>query len=125
MCVPGTDVGIARNGPPVSVFGLGSQLSSWLKPPDSQMTRICFCEAASSRHGRLQQPRKADRRHARRAGQRAQELAPLEQVFGAIGRHSGTSCQILLAPINLLERWSSLDANSIAAPHPNSNPNPH
>ena len=25
---PGTDVGMARNGPPVSVFGFGSQVSS-------------------------------------------------------------------------------------------------
>ena len=34
MCTPVAEVGIARNGPPVSVFGLGSQLSSWLNPPD-------------------------------------------------------------------------------------------
>ena len=26
--IPGTEVGIARNGPPNSVFGFGSQLSS-------------------------------------------------------------------------------------------------
>src|SRR5688572_8325522 len=43
MCVPGTDVGIARNGPPVSVFGLGSHVSSWLTPPCRKIfsTRLC------------------------------------------------------------------------------------
>ncbi len=40
--MPGTDVLIARNGPPVSVPGLGSQLSSWLKPPCMLKTTIRF-----------------------------------------------------------------------------------
>ena len=41
---PGTAVGIERNGPPVGVPGLGSQVSSWLEPPASQsrMTRFSF-----------------------------------------------------------------------------------
>ena len=41
--MPGTDVGMARNGPPVFVPGLGSQLSNWLKPPAIQKTTTCFC----------------------------------------------------------------------------------
>jgi len=40
-----TEVAIARNGPPVSVFGLGSQLSSWLRPPCKKILRIRFCLA--------------------------------------------------------------------------------
>src|SRR3954470_15303358 len=40
--MPGTDVGIARNGPPVAVPGFGSQLSSWLRPPDMLNTTIRF-----------------------------------------------------------------------------------
>src|SRR6516165_6723 len=47
MCTPGTDVGIAWNGPPVSVSGLGSQVSSWLTPPESQKTTQRFCCEAS------------------------------------------------------------------------------
>ena len=43
MCRPGTLVGIARKGPPVVVFGFGSQLSSWLSPPWSQNVRTRFC----------------------------------------------------------------------------------
>ena len=38
MCVPGTEVGIAWNGPPVSVPGLGSQVSSWLAPRPGNLT---------------------------------------------------------------------------------------
>src|SRR5207253_10449232 len=34
--VPGTLVAIARKGPPVSVPGLGSHVSSWLAPPRSE-----------------------------------------------------------------------------------------
>ena len=45
---PGTLVSIDRNGPPVSVLGLGSQVSSWLAPPASQITRTCRCFLASS-----------------------------------------------------------------------------
>ncbi len=48
MCVPGTDVGIALNGPPVSVFGFGSQVSSWLTPPDRKMTSTRFCDFFNS-----------------------------------------------------------------------------
>ncbi len=40
--MPGTDVGIERNGPPVGVPGLGSQVSSWLEPPASQSRMTCF-----------------------------------------------------------------------------------
>ena len=42
MWMPGTEVGIARNGPPVAVPGLGSQLSSWLRPPCMLNTTIRF-----------------------------------------------------------------------------------
>ena len=45
---PGTLVSIERNGPPVSVLGLGSQVSSWLAPPASQITSICRCLLAMS-----------------------------------------------------------------------------
>ena len=45
---PGTVVSIDRNGPPVSVLGLGSQVSSWLAPPASQTTSTCRCFLASS-----------------------------------------------------------------------------
>ena len=45
----GTLVGMARNGPPVSVFGFGSHVSSWLTPPARKMTSIRFCADASSR----------------------------------------------------------------------------
>ena len=45
-CVPGTDVGIARNGPPVSVPGFGSHVSSWLAPPASHKVMIDFCRSA-------------------------------------------------------------------------------
>ncbi|MEA3209839.1 MAG: hypothetical protein QOE70_2896 [Chthoniobacter sp.] len=31
-----------RKGPPKSVFGFGSQLSSWLMPPSSQTKSTCF-----------------------------------------------------------------------------------
>ena len=34
--MPGTAVGIDRNGPPVAAPGLGSHVSSWLAPPASQ-----------------------------------------------------------------------------------------
>src|SRR6476661_4315124 len=40
--MPGTDVGIARNGPPVAVPGFGSQLSSWLRPPAMLNTTMRF-----------------------------------------------------------------------------------
>ena len=45
---PGTLVSIDRNGPPVSVLGLGSQVSSWLAPPASQITSTCRSFLASS-----------------------------------------------------------------------------
>src|SRR6478752_5741714 len=58
--MPGTLVGIARNGPPNRVFGLGSQLSSWLIPPSIQMKRTClafFCmSAAAAGCSRLERP---------------------------------------------------------------------
>lgn len=40
--MPGTELGMARKGPPNCVFGLGSQLSSWLSPPSIQMKRTCL-----------------------------------------------------------------------------------
>ena len=43
MWTPGTDVGMARNGPPVAVPGFGSQLSSCERPPARLMTIIRFC----------------------------------------------------------------------------------
>src|SRR5687767_8292938 len=57
--IPGTEVGMARNGPPVLVPGLGSQLSSWLKPPDmlKQRTRICFLANSFAAAGRANTPR--------------------------------------------------------------------
>ena len=42
MRTPGTLVGMAWKGPPVSVPGLGSHDSSWLTPPASQITRTRF-----------------------------------------------------------------------------------
>ncbi len=36
------------NGPPVLVPGLGSQVSSWLAPPASQITRTRFSFLAIS-----------------------------------------------------------------------------
>jgi hypothetical protein len=47
MRVPGTAVGIEANGPPVSVPGLGSQVSSWLTPPARKMTSTRFWALAS------------------------------------------------------------------------------
>ena len=44
MWMPGTEVGIARNGPPVGVPGFGSQLSSCERPPAMLMTIMRFCE---------------------------------------------------------------------------------
>ena len=54
MCVPGTEVGIALNGPPVSVLGFGSHDSSWLTPPDEEddhhpLLRPAPAAAAASR----------------------------------------------------------------------------
>src|SRR5215204_4051193 len=46
--VPGTDVWIALNGPPVSVFGFGSHDSSWLSPPSRKTTSTRFCALESS-----------------------------------------------------------------------------
>ena len=46
--VSATDVGIARNGPPNSVLGLGSQLSSCESPPAILKTTTRFCVLASS-----------------------------------------------------------------------------
>jgi len=48
MCVPETEVGMALNGPPVSVFGFGSHDSSWLKPPERKITITRFCDRASA-----------------------------------------------------------------------------
>src|SRR5205823_2232452 len=48
MWIPGTEVGMARNGPPVSVPGFGSQDSSWLRPPERKMTTTRFWARASS-----------------------------------------------------------------------------
>ena len=55
MLMPGTDVGIDRNGPPVGVPGLGSQVSSWLEPPASQsrITRFCCDLSAPAKAGCL------------------------------------------------------------------------
>ncbi len=40
---------MAWNGPPVSVPGLGSHVSSWLTPPAMKITRTRFCALSSSR----------------------------------------------------------------------------
>ena len=55
MWIPGTDVGIARNGPPVGAPGLGSQVSSWLEPPASQskITRFWFRFISAASAGEL------------------------------------------------------------------------
>ncbi len=44
ISIPGTEVAIERNGPPVDVPGLGSHVSSWLEPPanHSRITRLFF-----------------------------------------------------------------------------------
>ena len=41
--VPGTFVGMLLKGPPVDVPGLGSQVSNWEGPPQSQRRMQCFC----------------------------------------------------------------------------------
>ena len=53
--IPGTLVEIARNGPPVEVPGLGSQVSSWLEAPanQSRMTRFCCFLSSPARAGAL------------------------------------------------------------------------
>ena len=51
MWMPGTSVGIARNGPPVFTPGFGSHVSNWLAPPASQRRitrRSCFRSSAAS-----------------------------------------------------------------------------
>ena len=48
LWIPGPLVGIARPGPPVSVPGLGSQLSSCERPPCMLMTSIRFSSLASA-----------------------------------------------------------------------------
>ena len=85
MWMPGTEVGIDRNGPPVGAPGLGSQVSSWLEPPASQsrMTCFCFCFSSAASAGGLED---VERRHVRRqrrraGGQRAEEAAAVEGVF--------------------------------------------
>ena len=59
--MPGTDVLIARNGPPVSVPGLGSQLSSWLNPPcmlkrTTRFWSLLSCAAAAGRAKKSRPP---------------------------------------------------------------------
>ena len=74
MCVPGTEVGMAWNGPPVSVLGFGSHVSSWLTPPERKMTRTRFCAFASfALASRRCEPGRAERRGGagRRRGTRA------------------------------------------------------
>lgn len=46
--MPGTEVWIALNGPPVSVLGFGSHVSSWLTPPARKITSTRFCDFFSS-----------------------------------------------------------------------------
>ena len=68
---------MAWNGPPVLVPGLGSQVSSWLTPPASQIIRTRFCcliEGAAAKAGltnesraeRPQRPAAAPARKSRR-----------------------------------------------------------
>src|SRR5258708_2472922 len=56
--MPGTLVEIARNGPPESVPGLGSQVSNWLGAPVSQSRMQCFCSflACSANAGNEKSP---------------------------------------------------------------------
>ena len=86
MWMPGTAVGIDRNGPPVGVPGLGSHVSSWLEPPASQsrMTRLSLPLELASEHGALEH---VEHRHvggeSRGAGgDRAEEATPAEGMVG-------------------------------------------
>ena len=58
--VPGTFVGMLLKGPPVVVPGLGSQVSNWLGPPQSQRRIQCFCFflAISAKAGAPKRPAK-------------------------------------------------------------------
>src|SRR3954471_4362178 len=58
ICTPSTFVLIARNGPPESVPGLGSQVSNWLGAPVSQRRMQCFCcfFASSAKAGSEKSP---------------------------------------------------------------------
>ena len=84
--MPGTEVGIARNGPPVAAPGLGSQVSSWLAPPASQsrMTRFCcfFSSPASAGVPQDVQARHVGREGRGAGGQRAEEAAAVEGMLG-------------------------------------------
>ena len=86
MWMPGTDVGIDRNGPPVGVPGLGSHVSSWLDPPASQsrMTRFSFRFSSPASTGSLEH---VEHRHVRgegrgAGGDGAEEAAAVEGVVG-------------------------------------------
>ena len=82
MWMPGTEVGMAWNGPPVSVPGLGSQVSSWLTPPGSQMTSTRFCGRLQLLgRGRLDQAAEAEHARAAPAATPAEEPAPRERVL--------------------------------------------
>src|SRR5204862_533899 len=70
--MPVTEVGIARKGPPVSVPGFGSQLSSWLRPPCISITTMRFCSPAS---------RRAWAGWADHPSPPAQEFPPREEMF--------------------------------------------
>jgi hypothetical protein len=57
--MPGTEVGIARKGPPVATPGLGSQLSNWESPPCMLITsiRFCFFVSSAAMEGAVKRPK--------------------------------------------------------------------
>ena len=75
---------MAWNGPPVSVPGLGSQVSSWLTPPASQMTSTRFAARCSSlaAAGWIM-PREAEQPQ-RPAAVPSQEVPPRQRCSGEL-----------------------------------------
>ncbi len=92
--MPGTDVGIERNGPPVSVPGLGSQVSSWLEPPASQSRMTCF-PLALEVGGHRRRLQDVERRHVGgegrgTGGHGAEEAATIEGMLGRAAEKGAT-----------------------------------
>ncbi len=93
MWTPGTEVGIERNGPPVGVPGLGSQVSSWLEPagqPEQNDVLPPLLQLGGQRRGLQDVERRHVRGERRRAGgQRAEEPAAIERVVGRAAEVTG------------------------------------
>ena len=75
--LPGILVGMLLKGPPVVVPGLGSQVSNWLGPPQSQSRMQCFCFffAISAKAGAPNKP-----------AQLIEEMAPAESPWRNLRR---------------------------------------